>query len=134
MKLSIIFNSITTGAGALIGFLYGGWTMALTVLLTLVILDYLTGWLASAVEGKLSSAVGFKGIIKKITIFVIVAVAHLVDGYLNAGAVLINASIFFYAANELLSIIENSGRIGLPVPTLLKKAVEILKEKSEVGK
>jgi toxin secretion/phage lysis holin len=134
MKLSIIFNSITTGAGALIGFLYGGWSMALTVLLTLVILDYLTGWLASAVEGKLSSAVGFKGIIKKVTIFVIVAVAHLVDGYLNAGAVLINASIFFYAANELLSIIENSGRIGLPVPTLLKKAVEILKEKSEVGK
>jgi toxin secretion/phage lysis holin len=85
------------------------------------------------VEGKLSSSVGFKGIIKKVTIFIIVAVAHLVDGYLGAGAILINASIFFYASNELLSIIENSGRIGLPVPTLLKKAVEVLKDKSEAN-
>lgn len=133
MKLAI-FNTATTFSGGIIGFLFGGWTMALTVLLTLVVLDYVTGWLASAVEGKLSSAVGFKGIIKKVAIFIIVAVAHLVDGFLGASAILINASIFFYASNELLSIIENSGRIGLPIPTLLKKAVEILKEKSEVTK
>jgi toxin secretion/phage lysis holin len=133
MKLAI-YNSFLSVSGAIIGFLYGGWSMALTILATLVILDYVTGWLASAVEGKLSSAVGFKGIIKKITIFIIVAVAHLIDSYLGAGAILINASIFFYASNELLSIIENSGRIGLPIPTLLKKAVDVLKEKSEVVK
>jgi toxin secretion/phage lysis holin len=131
MKLSFIFNSVTTGLGGVIGFLYGGWSMALTVLVTLVVLDYLTGWLASAVEGKLSSAVGFKGIAKKVTIFLIVAVAHLADGFLNAGSVLINASVFFYAANEILSIIENASRIGVPVPKVIKDAVLILKEKGE---
>lgn len=131
MKLSIIFNGVTTGFGAVTGFLFGGWTMALSVLVTLVVLDYLTGWLASGVEGKLSSAVGFKGIAKKIMIFLIVAVAHLADGFLGAGAILINAAVFFYAANEILSIIENAGRIGVPVPKVIKDAVQILKDKGE---
>lgn len=129
MKLTI-FNGLTTGAGALIGFLFGGWSMGLSILLTLVLLDYVTGWLASGVEGKLSSSVGFKGIFKKIGIFIVLSVAHLIDQYLGAGAILINAALFFYASNELLSIIENCGRIGIPVPSILKNAVDILKSKS----
>lgn len=131
MKIGIIFNSITSFFGALIGYLFGGWTMALTILLTLVVLDFLTGWLASGVEGKLSSQVGFKGIAKKIFIFVLVVVGHFIDELTGMNSAIMSAVIFFFSANEILSIIENASRIGVPVPSFLTKAVEIIKDKGE---
>lgn len=103
----------------------------LGILLTFVILDYITGVLAAGYRGQLSSAVGFKGIFVKIMIFVLVAVAHQVDRALGNPGVFMNAAIFFYLANELLSITENAGVLGLPVPDVLLKAVEILKGKAE---
>lgn len=118
--------------GAAIAFLFGGWSTLLGILLTLVILDYITGILAAGHRGQLSSAIGFRGIGLKITIFVMVAVAHQVDRAFGDPGVIMNAVIFFYLANELLSIVENAGELGLPIPGALARAVEMLKGKSEV--
>ena len=124
-----IFKTIAAGIGAILGYLFGGWSALLGILLAFVVTDYITGIVAAALEGALSSQIGFRGISKKIMIFVIVAIGHLIDKALVLNAVLINAAIFFYMANELISIIENAGRIGLPVPGILQKAIAMLKEK-----
>jgi toxin secretion/phage lysis holin len=125
------YKTISTLLGATVGWLYGGWDPLLQVLLTFAIIDYGTGLLASGVEGKLSSKIGFRGISKKITIFLLVAAGHLVDVTIGKGSMIQDAITFFYLGNELLSITENAGRIGLPVPTQIKNAVQILKGKGE---
>lgn len=124
-----VFKTIAALTGAIIGYLFGEWSALLGILLAFVITDYVTGVAAAALEGELSSGVGFRGIAKKIMIFVIVAVAHLADNALGLDAVLMSAAVFFYLANELISILENAGRIGLPVPGILQKAIAMLKEK-----
>ncbi|MGN7470515.1 phage holin family protein [Brevibacillus sp. SAFN-007a] len=124
-----IFKSAIAVGGAAVSFLWGGWSPLLAVLLTFVIIDYITGVMAAGVEGKLASRVGLAGIARKVFIFAMVAIAHLIDTALGDQHVLRDATIFFYLANELLSIIENAGRVGLPVPTPIKKAVEVLKGK-----
>ena len=96
-----------------------------------VIADYVTGILASGVEGKLSSQIGYKSIPKKLCIFVIVAVAFQIDKIMGDGSVLRDAVGFFYCGNEAISILENTGRIGLPVPTVLIKAIAVLKGKGD---
>jgi len=101
-------------------------------LLTFVVLDYVTGFLAAAKEGKLNSEVGLWGIAKKVAIFFVVAVAHLVDTALGDAHLFRDAAIFFYLANELLSITENTGRLGVPIPAAIQRAVEILRGKGEV--
>ncbi|MGG4034193.1 phage holin family protein [Paenibacillus cisolokensis] len=116
--------------GAVASYLFGGWSMLLSILLTFVALDYVTGFAAAAKEGKLSSEVGAWGIAKKIAMFAIVAVAHLVDTALGDAHLFRDAAIFFYLANELLSLIENAGRLGAPIPPGLQKAVEVLQGKS----
>lgn len=126
-RWDVIFRTVTTSAGALLGFAWGEWSVLLQVLIAFVIIDYLTGLLASGVEGKLSSKVGFKGVIKKLTIFVLVAVGHLVDTLIGEGQMFRDAVIFFFLGNELLSILENAGRTGAPIPQALSNAVEILK-------
>lgn len=132
-RLEVAFKTGAAVMGAVVGFLFGGWSEALILLLSLVGIDYLTGFLASAVEGKLSSRVGFRGIPKKIMIFVMVAVGHLVDTTIGTNHMFRDATIFFYCANELVSIIENAGRMGLPVPEILRQTIDILRGKSEKG-
>lgn len=127
-----LFKTGAALGGAIISYLFGGWSQLLGVLLTFVAIDYITGVAAAAIEGKLSSSVGLKGIAKKVFIFVIVAVAHLVDQALGNNNMFMTAVVFFYLANELLSILENAGRVGLPVPEIIQKAVEILKGKSQL--
>ncbi|MBO8170234.1 MAG: phage holin family protein [Thermoanaerobacteraceae bacterium] len=104
----------------------------LGILLAFVGIDYFTGFIAAGVEGKLSSAVGLRGIAKKVFIFVMVAVAHLVDTSIGNAHLFRDATIFFYLANELLSILENAGRVGLPIPPVIKQAVDTLKNRGEV--
>lgn len=125
------FQTVAAGLGAAMSYLYGGWSTLLEVLVAFVIVDYLTGILAAGVEGKLNSFTGFKGIAKKIMIFVLVAVAYMLDRAQGEGTMFRDAVIWFYMANELLSIIENVGRAGLPVPNIIKRAVEVLKGKGE---
>lgn len=115
------------GFGGFVGYVWGEWTVLLQVLTALVIIDYVTGLLAGIVEGKLSSKRGYKGIIKKLGIFIFVAVAHFIDMALGTKDVTRDAVIMFYIGNELISLIENGGRMGLPIPQSLRDAVEIFK-------
>ncbi|OPX88130.1 MAG: Holin family protein [Pelotomaculum sp. PtaB.Bin104] len=122
-------KTIIAVGGGTASYFFGGWSVLLGVLLAFVAADYVTGMMAAGVEGKLSSSVGLKGIAKKVGIFILVAVAHLVDTALGNAHIFRDATIFFYLANELLSIIENTGRIGLPVPEVIQQAVEVLRGK-----
>ncbi|TMU86005.1 phage holin family protein [Bacillus sp. BHET2] len=126
MEKSILF--LGAGVGAIILNLFGEWDMLITFLLIAVILDYFTGLIASGIEGKLSSKFGVKGIGRKVLIFSLVTVAHLIDTILTNQHFIRNATIIFYLCNEMISIIENVGRAGVPVPGFLKKAVEVLRK------
>jgi toxin secretion/phage lysis holin len=95
----------------------------------LVIVDYISGVIASATEGKLSSKVGMVGIAKKVFIFLLVTVAHKIDVALGNGHVFRDAVIYFYIANELLSITENGGRMGMPMPSIFSKMIEVIQSK-----
>lgn len=111
--------------GGLIGPWLGGWDGFLVCLCAFVVLDYLTGFLAAVQQQRLSSARGFRGILKKILIFSVVAIGHLLDTTLlgGAGAPLRSAMIFFYLANEGLSIVENLVVLGVPIPRRLKQVL-----------
>ncbi|ASS98468.1 MULTISPECIES: phage holin family protein [Geobacillus] len=115
--------------GSLVSLFVGSVDSFVVILLALVIVDYLTGIAASAVEGKLSSQVGFRGIVRKLLMFVLVAAAHLVDMAIGWNMHLIrDAIVFFYIANEFISIVENAGRAGVPIPSVLRKAIQLLKD------
>lgn len=115
--------------GGALGAVMGGFDGFLYALVVFVVVDYITGLMAAAVEKKLSSEVGFKGIFKKVVIFCLVAVGHIVDTYIiGEGSVLRTAVIFFYLSNEGISVLENAARIGLPVPEKLKAVLEQLRE------
>lgn len=116
--------------GGYIGFYLGSIDAFIYTLLAFIIADYVTGVLRAGVERKLSSSVGFKGIAKKIVIFIVVGIANLCDVNLikGDGTMIRTAIIFFYIANEGLSILENTMAIGLPVPEKLKEMLEQLKE------
>ena len=116
------------GIGAILGDFFGGMDGLLTVLVAFVVLDYITGVLCSVIEKCLSSETGFKGICQKVMIFCLVGMANLLDTQIiGSGSMLRTAVIFFYCANEGISIIENAARIGLPVPEKLRKVMEQLK-------
>lgn len=128
-----LFKAFIGIGGGAISFLFGGWDSLLWVLVAFAAIDWLTGVSASWNEGKLSSKVGFKGLNRKVLIFAMVAVAHLVD-VATEGILPFNLRdgvIFFYMANEVISIIENVGRAGLPVPEKLSEAIEVLKGKGK---
>ncbi|EST12034.1 phage holin family protein [Sporolactobacillus laevolacticus] len=130
-KYEFVYRAAAALLGAVTGYLYGGWSPLLKVLITFVIIDYVTGLLAASYTGALSSKVGFKGIAKKVMLFFVVAGAHLCDLAIGVDQVIMSAAIYFYIANELLSILENAGRTGLPVPDQIKNAVQILKRKGD---
>lgn len=129
-----IVKALVAAMGAAISYLFGEWSPMLGVLLALVVADYGSGFVASALEGKLSSAVGFRGIAKKIAIFGLVAIGHLIDSAIGEAHLIRDAAIWFYAANELLSIIENMGRLGVPIPPVIQQAVAVLQGKAGVDK
>lgn len=124
------FKAVVAVLGSLITYLFGGWSSLLGVLLTFVVMDYVTGLIAAKIQKELSSSIGFKGIAKKIMIFGIVAVGHLIDIVLNTDLIM-NASIYFYLANELLSLTENAGKMGVPIPDVISNAIQVLNEKGE---
>lgn len=117
--------------GSFYFYLFGEWDLLLMILAIFVAIDYITGLLAAGVEGALSSKEGFEGIIKKVFIFAMVAVATLLDMILTNKNIIRDATIFFYITNEFISIIENAGRVGLPIPPFIRNAVEVLKNKSK---
>ena len=115
--------------GPMLGRFLGGLDGLLYALIAFVIVDYITGVLVAIYKKKLSSAVGFKGITKKIVIFLLVAVAHVLDSQvMNMGSAMRTAVIFFYLSNEGISILENVTKMGLPVPQKLKDVMEQIQE------
>src|SRR5690606_16561028 len=130
-KLEIGFKSAVAVLGGIGSYLFGGWNTLLEILVIFVILDYITGIVAAGYNGELSSKIGYKGILKKVMIFVIVAVANLVDGAIGDAHIIRDATICFYIANELLSTLENAGNTGIPIPEKLKNAVEVLKGRGD---
>lgn len=126
-----VFKIMIGLGGGAISFLFGGWSILLQVLVIFIAVDYLLGVLVAASFGELNSKIGFRGIAKKVIILVLVAVAYSVDTILGDGHLMRDAVIFFYLANELLSILETVGKTNLPVPDVLKKAVETLNSKGD---
>ena len=124
-KLELAFAAF----GGFIGWFLGGFDGFLYALVVFVVMDYFTGVLAAGVKKELSSEVGFKGIAKKVCIFVLVGIANIVDTQvIHDGAAIRTAVIFFYLANEGISVLENSAVIGLPVPEKLKEMLLQLTE------
>lgn len=124
-----ILKSTVAIIGAIASFMFGTWSTLLAMLVAVVVLDYFTGLTASWINGKLNSYFGGKGIAKKVFIFVLVSVGHMADMLMGNEPFIREAIIFFYVTNELISIIENAGRAGVPLPKKLTKAIEVLKEK-----
>ena len=123
---------VFAGIGGWLGWFLGGCDGLLIALLAFVVIDYITGVMCAVVDKKLSSAVGFKGICKKILIFALVGVGHILDTMvIGTGSVLRTAVIFFYLSNEGISLIENAGHLGLPIPQKLKSVLEQLHDRSE---
>jgi len=126
--IQVIFAAI----GGWLGWFLGGCDGLLIALLAFVAIDYVTGVMCAIVDKKLSSAVGFKGIFKKILIFALVGVGHILDTMvIGTGSVLRTAIIFFYLSNEGISLIENAGHLGLPIPAKLKSVLEQLHDRAE---
>lgn len=118
--------------GGAVGAVMGGFDGFLYALIVFVVVDYLTGVMVAILDKKLSSEVGFHGIFKKVVIFALVAVGHIVDTYvIQNGSVIRTAVIFFYLSNEGISILENASVLGLPVPQKLKDVLEQLKDGKE---
>ena len=121
-----------SAVGGAIGWFFGGMDGLIYALLVFVIADYITGVMCAIADKNLSSEVGFKGICKKVLIFVMVGVGHIMDTYLiGNGEVLRTAVIFFYCSNEGVSMLENAGHLGLPIPAKLKDILEQLHDRTE---
>jgi len=123
---------IFTAVGGWFGWLLGGLDGFLYALIALVVIDYITGVMCAVLEKRLSSEVGARGIFKKVLIFMLVGIGSIIDRQIiGDGSVLRTAVIFFYISNEGISIIENSGRIGLPIPEKLKTVLEQLNKEDD---
>ena len=130
-RMQIIIDSVAGTIGAVLGFMYGEVTGLFWALVAFMVLDYISGILAAISVRKLSSKVGFKGIVKKLLILVFVSVGHITDTYVLGGVpVAMTAVILFYIANEGISIVENATELGLPVPQKIKNVLEQVKNKS----
>jgi toxin secretion/phage lysis holin len=119
--MQIVFAAI----GGYLGYTLGGCDGFLYALVAFITLDYVTGVMLAVVEKKLSSEIGFRGIFKKVLIFVMVAIGHIIDSkIIGTGSAIRTAVIFFYASNEGISILENATKLGLPIPDKLRAVLD----------
>lgn len=128
------FNEISVGFGLIGGFIckfLGGWDMLLKAIVILVVLDYVTGLLKAVYNKSLSSEIGFKGLIRKIIIFVVIATAYVIQGIVGDAIPLREITILFFIANESLSLLENAGEF-VPIPDKLKDTLIQLRDNKEV--
>lgn len=122
---------VFTGIGGWLGYFLGGWDGLLYALIAFVAIDYVTGVMCAISNHTLSSEVGFKGICRKVLIFLLVGIGSILDAHvIGSGSVLRTAFIFFYISNEGVSILENAARLGLPVPEKIKVVLEQLHDRS----
>lgn len=127
-KLQMAFTAI----GGWLGYFLGGMDGLMIALIIFVALDYVTGLMCAISDKALSSAVGFKGICRKVLIFLLVGVAHIVDVHvIGTGSALRGAVVCFYLSNEGVSMMENASRLGLPIPEKLKEILAQLHNRGD---
>jgi toxin secretion/phage lysis holin len=135
ITIDLVWNRIQiviTALGGFLGWYLGGSDGLLITLIVFACIDYITGVMCAISDGTLSSAVGFRGISRKILIFALVGIGHVVDvQVIGTGSALRTAVICFYLSNEGVSILENAGHLGLPVPDKLKTVLEQLHDRQE---
>lgn len=133
--MKAFWNSIQlviAGIGGWLGYFLGGCDGLLFALVAFVVIDYITGVMCAISNKTLSSAVGFKGICRKVLIFLLVGIANILDvQVIGTGSVLRTAVIFFYISNEGVSLLENAGHLGLPIPAKIKVVLEQLHDRAE---
>ena len=134
-SIDIIWAKIqmaVTAIGGWLGYFLGGMDGLMIALIIFMVLDYITGLMCAVIDKKLSSAVGFKGIFKKVLIFALVGIGHILDTrVIGSGSVMRTAVIFFYLSNEGVSLLENAAYLGLPIPQKLKSVLEQLHDRAE---
>ena len=127
-----MIQAVFTMVGGWLGYFLGGCDGLLFALVVFVAMDYITGVMCAAADRKLSSEVGFQGICRKVLLFLLVGMANVLDvNVIGTGSVFRTAVIFFYLSNEGLSLLENAGHLGLPIPAKLKAVLEQLHRQSE---
>ena len=130
-----LIQIIFTAVGGWLGYFLGGCDGLLIALVVFAVTDYITGVMCAIADKKLSSEIGFKGICRKVIIFMLVGIAHVLDvNVITTGSVLRTAVIFFYLSNEGVSLLENAAHLGLPVPEKLKDVLEQLHDRAEKEK
>jgi toxin secretion/phage lysis holin len=112
-------------------YLLGGLDIAMTCLLIAIILDYVSGMLKAFITKQVSSKVGFKGILKKVSILLVVMLAVLIDRVTGETGAIRTLVVYYFVANEGLSVLENLGQAGVPIPQSIKKALKALKKESK---
>lgn len=123
---------VFTMIGGWLGYFLGGCDGLLIALVMFVVMDYISGVMCAIADKNLSSEVGFKGICRKVLIFILVGIANILDvQVIGTGSVLRTAIIFFYISNEGVSLLENAAHLGLPVPDAIKKVLEQLHDRSD---
>ena len=135
-KMDKIFNWFSIAFGFLGGFFtywLGGWDVLLETILFLAVVDYITGVIKAIYKKKLSSEIGFKGLLKKIVMFIVIAVAFAIQGLMGNTVPLREIVIMFYIANEALSLLENAAEF-IPVPDKLKEVLLQIREKDNTDK
>lgn len=133
MEVEKLFNCISLVVGFLGGTLshyLGGWDILLKTIVVLAMLDYLTGWIKGVFEKRLSSEIGFKGLLKKIMMFIVIATSHIIQELLGGQVAIREVVIMFYISNEALSIIENAA-IFVPIPDRFRDVLLQLREKED---
>ncbi|KEH90632.1 phage holin family protein [Clostridium botulinum C/D] len=124
-----IFNTLIAAAGTIFTTLFGSWDLALQILIIFMIADYVMGILIALSNKTLSSKIGFKGLLKKAVIFIVLILAVSLDRLLNTGSwVFRTLACYFYIANEGISILENCACLGVPIPQQITDALVQLKE------
>lgn len=122
-----IFNSVVAVIATFFTYLFGGWDAAIGVLIVLMVLDYITGVLNGYLTKTLNSEVGFKGLLKKFLILVVMIIAVMLDRLMNTGDWIFRTLVcYFYIANEGISLLENISLMGVPIPDKIKDALEQL--------
>lgn len=130
-----IIQLIFTAVGGWLGYFLGGCDGLLFALVAFVAADYITGVMCAISDRELSSGVGFKGICRKVLIFILVGIANILDlQVIGTGSILRTAVIFFYISNEGVSFLENTGHLGLPIPEKLKLVLAQLHDRAETDK
>ena len=126
-----VIQLLISALGGWLGYFLGGCDGLLYALLAFVVIDYITGVMCAVNDHTLSSEVGFRGICRKVLVFLLVGIANVLDvQVIGTGSVLRTAVIFFYISNEGVSLLENAAQLGLPVPEKIKVVLEQLHDRS----